>query len=141
MEGPDFLRGQFTRVHEWVFDGGATLPASASPHVVPKPYAAEEPVDPEEAFIASVASCHMLTFLHLASRAKFEVAAYEDEAIGTMTKNEAGVPWVSEIVLHPNITWKDGNEPDAAALEKLHHDAHAYCFIANSVKTAIRVAS
>lgn len=139
MDGPDFLRGQFTRLHEWAFDGGVTLTASASPHVVPKPYSSDEPVDPEEAFIASVASCHMLTFLHVASRSKFEVEAYEDEAVGFMTKNEAGALWVSEIVLHPQITWKPGSEPDAAALEKLHHQAHQYCFIANSVKTPIRV--
>jgi len=140
MQGDDFVRGRFSRVHTWSFDGGLTVEASASPQVVPAAFVSEGAVDPEEAFVASVASCHMMTFLWVASRAKFAIAGYRDEAVGTMEKNEAGVPWVSEIVLHPRIIWV-GETPDAETLSKLHEDAHRYCFIANSVKTAIRVAS
>ena len=84
----DFLQGRFSREHTWSFDGGLTVPASPSPSAVPKPYSNEANVDPEEAFVASIASCHMLTFLYLAMKAGFQVASYEDNAVGTMTRNE-----------------------------------------------------
>ncbi len=140
MEGPDFVRGQFSRVHQWRFDGGITLKASASPQVVPAPWSSDAGVDPEEAFVAALASCHMLTFLWVASRAKRRVLAYSDTAVGSMIKNEAGVPWVNEVVLSPQITWHPDDAPDAPTLAHLHEQAHHYCFIANSVKTEVRVA-
>src|SRR6476646_4431423 len=91
----EFLKGRYSREHVWTFDGGVTVPASSSPSAVPKPFSNEANVDPEEAFVASISSCHMLTFLFVASRAGFEVISYEDEAVGTLSKNERGAWWVS----------------------------------------------
>jgi len=138
---PDFLKGQYSREHMWSFDGGVTLAASPSPSVVPAPWSNAALVDPEEAYVASVASCHMLTFLWLAGRQGFQVDSYRDEAVGTMTKNERGVPWVSRITLRPTIEWSGAKAPTPADLERLHHDAHDGCFIANSIKTEVVVAA
>jgi organic hydroperoxide reductase OsmC/OhrA len=135
----DFLKGKYSREHTWTFDGGATIPASPSPTVVPTPYSNPAHVDPEEAFVASVSSCHMLTFLHLASKRGFQVDSYEDEATGEMTKNERGVPWVSSVVLHPKIVYSGERLPTAAEEEVLHHEAHEQCFIANSIRTEVTV--
>ena len=88
--GGDFLKGRYSREHTWAFDGGMTVAASPSSAVVPKPYSNEACVDPEEAFVASLSSCHMLTYLFLASKAGFEITSYDDEAVGTMTKNDRG---------------------------------------------------
>jgi organic hydroperoxide reductase OsmC/OhrA len=135
----DFAEGRYSRGHEWRFDGGVAVPATASPYVVPAPYVVEAAVDPEEAFIASLSSCHMLTFLDLARRAGFVIDAYEDEAEGEMVKNEAGKYWVSRVVMRPKITWGDGKAPEHGQLAELHHRAHEECFIANSVKTDVTV--
>jgi organic hydroperoxide reductase OsmC/OhrA len=137
--GEDFLRGRYSRVHTWKFDGGTEIPASPSPLVVPAPWSDPSLVDPEEAFVASVASCHMLTLLFVASRKGFVVESYEDEAVGEMAKNEKGVPWVSRITLRPKIRFAGEKQPGAEDLESLHHLAHEQCFIANSVKTEIVV--
>ncbi len=137
--GPDFLKGQFSREHTWSFDGGLTVAASPSPSVVPAPWSNPAGVDPEEAFVASIASCHMLTFVWLASRGGFVVERYRDVATGSMTKNERGVPWVSKVTLRPEIVWGGEKQPAPADLERLHHLAHEQCFIANSVKTEIVV--
>lgn len=137
--GPDFLKGRYSREHTWSFDGGVTVPASPASSVVPVPWSNPAHVDPEEAFVASVASCHMLTFLFLAARAGYEVESYRDEAVGIMTKNERGVPWVSLITLRPVIAYGGEKRPDAAAVADLHHRAHEQCFIANSVKTEVKV--
>ncbi|MGH8143599.1 MAG: OsmC family protein [Steroidobacteraceae bacterium] len=137
--GPNFLKGQFSREHTWSFDGGAAIPASASPAVVPPPNSNPAGVDPEEAFVASIASCHMLTFLYLAGRKGFEVEAYEDDAVGVTSRNEQGATWVSRVTLRPKIGYRGSKHPTAAELEQLHHQAHEQCFIANSVKTAIHV--
>ncbi len=136
--GPDFKKGHFSRAHTWSFDGGVTVPASASPSVVRAPFSNPSAVDPEEAFVASIASCHMLTFVWLASRAGFDITSYEDDAVGTMTKNELGVPWVSTVVLHPRVVYA-GTPPTPHEEEQLHERAHEGCFIAQSVKTDIRV--
>ena len=137
--GPDFLKGRYSREHTWSFDGGVTVPASPAPSVVPVPWSNPAHVDPEEAFVASVASCHMLTFLFLAARDGYEVASYRDEAVGVMTKNAHGVPWVSLITLRPKIAYEGEKRPDAAAEADLHHRAHEQCFIANSIKTEVKV--
>jgi organic hydroperoxide reductase OsmC/OhrA len=137
--GGDFLKGRYSREHTWTFDGGVTVPASPSPSVVPKPYSNEAHVDPEEAFVAAIASCHMLTFLFVAARAGMAIERYEDEAVGTMTRNEEGVPWVSTVVLTPRITYGGAVPPDGTQVDRLHQAAHEQCFIANSVKTAIVV--
>jgi organic hydroperoxide reductase OsmC/OhrA len=136
--GGDFLKGRFSREHTWTFDGGAVVPASASPSAVPKPYSVEANVDPEEAFVAAISSCHMLTFLFLAYKAGFEVASYEDTAVGIMTKNDRGSFWVSSVSLRPRIVYRD-KQPSPADEERLHHGAHEQCFVANSVKTEILV--
>jgi organic hydroperoxide reductase OsmC/OhrA len=136
---PEFLKGKYSREHSWTFDGGLTVPASASPSVVPAPYSNPACVDPEEAFVTSISSCHMLTFLYLASQQGFQVDSYKDEAVGVMTKSEKGVPWISLVTLHPNIEYSGGKPPTPADEERLHHLAHEQCFIANSIKTEVKV--
>jgi organic hydroperoxide reductase OsmC/OhrA len=136
---PDFLKGKYSREHTWTFDGGVTVPASASPQVVPVPWSNPAGVDPEEAFVASISSCHMLTFVWLASRQGFQIDSYADEAVGIMAKNENGVPWVSAVALNPKIVFSGEKIPTAADQDRLHHLAHEQCFIANSVKTEITV--
>jgi organic hydroperoxide reductase OsmC/OhrA len=137
--GPDFLKGQYSREHTWRFDGGLVVPASPSPSHVPAPYSNPASIDPEEAFVASISSCHMLTYVFLASRHGFQVDTYQDEAIGVTTKNEKGIPWVSSVRLHPRVTYSGERLPSAAEVEKLHHLAHEQCYIANSVKTQVTV--
>jgi organic hydroperoxide reductase OsmC/OhrA len=137
--GPDFLSGKYSREHTWTFDGGLVVPASPSPSVVPAPWSNPANVDPEEAFVAAISSCHALTFLFLASQQGFQVDAYTDEAVGVMTKNEKGVPWVSSVALHPRIAYSGGKIPTSADEDRLHHLAHEQCFIANSIKTAVTV--
>ena len=138
--GPDFLRGKYSREHTWKFDGGAVVPASSSPANVPLPWSVEANVDPEEAYVAALSSCHMLTFLWLAYKKGFQVDSYEDEAVGVMTKNERGIPWVSAVALRPKIIFGGDKTPSTTELEQLHHDSHEQCFIANSVKTQVTVA-
>lgn len=135
----DFAKGRYSRRHVWRFDGGIDVPASASPAVVPKPYAAEDAVDPEEAFVASLSSCHMLTFVDVARRAGFTIDAYDDDAEGVMEKNAAGRNWISAVTLRPRIAYA-GRQPSADELAHLHEEAHDLCFISNSVKTAVTVA-
>lgn len=137
--GPDFLAGKYSREHTWSFDGGHTMPASPSPAVVPEPWSNPAYVDPEEAYVAAVSSCHMLTFLYLASQHGYQVDRYQDEAVGVMTKNERGVPWVSRIKLRPHITYSGEKRPTPTDERHLHHLAHEQCFIANSIETKIAV--
>jgi organic hydroperoxide reductase OsmC/OhrA len=136
---PDFLKGKYSREHTWMFDGGVTVPASASPSVVPVPFSNPAHVDPEEAYVASISSCHLLTYLYLASKQGFQIDSYEDEAIGVMARNEKGVPWVSLVTLKPKIVYSGENFPSPADEEQLHHLAHEQCFIANSIKTEVVV--
>jgi organic hydroperoxide reductase OsmC/OhrA len=135
----DFLKGKYSREHTWTFDGGAIIAASPSPSVVPVPWSNPACVDPEEAFVASISSCHMLTFLFLASRQGFQVDSYHDEAVGAMAKNDEGVPWVSSVTLHPRIVYSGETQPTPTDEERLHHLAHEQCFIANSIKTQVTV--
>ena len=137
----DFLKGKYSREHFWTFDGGHQVPASPSPSVVPAPWSNPAFVDPEEAFVASVSSCHMLTFLYLASKQGFQVDAYTDEAVGHMTKNERGIPWVSSVVLKPQIVYAGQKRPSPEEEEELHHHSHEQCFISNSIKTEVVVAT
>jgi organic hydroperoxide reductase OsmC/OhrA len=134
----DMAVKKFSRAHTWEFDGGVVVPASSSPHVVPKPWSDEKAVDPEEALVAAASSCHMMSFLWAAAKQGFAVASYRDEAEGTLAKNEAGRYAISRIALRPKIVF-NGKQPNADELAKLHHDAHAECFIANSLKTEIVV--
>jgi organic hydroperoxide reductase OsmC/OhrA len=134
----DFARGAYARAHRWQFDGGAEVPGSASPDIVPPPHSDPTAVDPEEAFVASIASCHMLWFLDLARRAGHEVLAYSDDAVGAMTRTPEGAYWISRVDLNPMVVWAEP-VPDPAAQADLHHKAHKACFIANSVKSEIVV--
>jgi organic hydroperoxide reductase OsmC/OhrA len=136
---PDFLKGRYSREHTWAFDGGITISASASPSVVPAPWSNPACVDPEEAYVASISSCHMLTFIYLAGRQGFQVDSYEDEAVGVMSKNENGVSWISSVTLRPKIAYSGDKLPTPADQERLHHLAHEQCFIANSIKTQVTV--
>ena len=133
-----FAKGQYSRAHEWTFDGGVTVPASASPHVVPAPWSDAGGVDPEEAFVASLSSCHMLFFIDFARRAGFVVDDYIDEAEGAIEKRADGKFAMTRVTLHPRVSWS-GNPPDEAAIADLHHRAHKACFIANSVTAEVVV--
>jgi len=133
-----FARGQYSRAHQWAFDGGAVVAASASPHIVPAPWSDEAGVDPEEAFIASLSSCHMLFFLDFARRAGFVVDSYVDEADGVLGKRSDGRMAMTRVTLRPRVEWA-GDPPDADALADLHHKAHEACFIANSVTCEVTV--
>ena len=135
----DFVKGRYSRAHQWVFDGGVTVPASPSPHIVPQPWSDLNAVDPEEAFVASLASCHMLFFVDLARRAGFVVDEYVDEAEGVIEKRDDGKMWMSQVTLRPRITWGGEKRPSEADIADLHHRAHDLCFIANSVTTKVTV--
>ena len=135
-----FTDGRYSRAHEWAFDGGAVVPASSSPHIVPLPFSDLAGVDPEEAFVASLSSCHMLFFLDFARRAGLVVEGYEDVAEGVMAKRDDGRMAMTLVTLRPKITW-GGDAPDADALAALHHKAHEACFIANSVTSEVRIES
>jgi organic hydroperoxide reductase OsmC/OhrA len=135
----DFAKGRFSRAHVWRFDGGVEVPASASPLVVPKPFADENAIDPEEGLVASLSSCHMLTFVDMARRAGFVVDTYEDTAEGEMERLAASRWWIAKVTLRPRIIFSGERQPSAAELDDLHHKAHEGCFIANSVKTRIEV--
>lgn len=132
-----FTDNRYSRAHTWEFDGGATVPASSSPHVVPLPYSEASHVDPEEAFVAALASCHMLFFLSHAARGGFVVDRYTDRAAGVMTQHEAGKQWIGTVTLRPHTRFAGPRVPDQAIVQALHHQAHEDCFIANSVKTTI----
>jgi organic hydroperoxide reductase OsmC/OhrA len=136
--GEDFAKGQYSRAHSWSFDGGAVVEASASPHVVPAPWSDAAGVDPEEAFVASLSSCHMLFFLDFARRSGVVVTSYEDEADGVMEKGDDGRIRITKVTLRPQIVF-GGEAPDQAAIDALHHRAHEACFIANSVTTEVIV--
>ena len=135
-----FADGRYSRRHEWRFDGGSVVAASPSPHVVPAPWSDAGAVDPEEAYVAAIASCHMLWFLSLAAERGLVVDTYADDAVGTMARIAPGRQAITEVVLRPRIAFA-GSPPGAAEVEALHEAAHERCFIANSVKTAIRVES
>jgi organic hydroperoxide reductase OsmC/OhrA len=135
-----FSDGRYSRAYTLTFDGGVMVPGSPSPSIVPLPYSREDAVDPEEAFVAAVSSCHMLTFLHLASKKRYVVDSYNDHAVGVMTKNERGKLFVSKITLDPKIVFSGEKPPTAEQIAELHHLAHEECFIANSVITEIVVA-
>ncbi|WP_184223081.1 OsmC family protein [Paenochrobactrum gallinarii] len=138
-EGAVFTDKKYSRAHIWRFDGGQVVPASSSPHVIPLPYSVEANVDPEEAFIAAISSCHMLTFLGVAAAKRIVIESYTDKATGFMEKIDGKI-LVSRVELKPEIIY-GGEKPSAEAEAQLHHLAHEQCFIANSVKTEIKVIS
>lgn len=132
-----FTDNKYSRGHQWAFDGGTTVPASSSPHIVPLPYSVESAVDPEEAFVASLSSCHMLFFLSIAAKRRYVVEQYQDDAIGQMQEDAEGNMAMTKVTLRPHVVFSGKKQPTYAQLEKMHHQSHALCFIANSVKTEI----
>ena len=133
-----FVDNRYSRLHRWSFDGGAEVPGSSSPHTVRAPLSDPAAVDPEEAFVASLASCHMLWFLSLAAKRGFRVDSYVDEAEGTMAKNERGKLAITLVTLRPAVEFSGEKLPTREDLEGLHHEAHEECFIANSVRSEVR---
>jgi organic hydroperoxide reductase OsmC/OhrA len=133
-QGESFDYAEYNRNHSWVFPNGAEIPASAATQFLGDPGR----VDPEEAFVAAISSCHMLTFLAICARRRITVNSYRDDAVGYMEKNDRGKLFITRVTLNPDIAF-DGDPPDADQMEKLHHLSHEECFIANSVNTDIEV--
>jgi len=134
-----FTDGRYSRAHEWAFDGGARVAASSSPHVVRPPFSDPAGVDPEEALVASLSSCHMLFVLDFAKRSGFVVDAYEDNAEGVMETGPDGRVWMARVTLKPYIVFSGAKRPRRVDVDALHHKAHDACYIANSVKSEVRV--
>jgi organic hydroperoxide reductase OsmC/OhrA len=137
-DGAAFVDGRYSRKHAWRFDGGLEVPASSSPGVVPAPYSDPAAVDPEEAFVAALSSCHMLWFLSIAAGRSLLVESYRDQADGVMEKNEEGVVAITRVTLRPRAVFGAERIPSESEIRELHHEAHRQCFLANSVKTEIR---
>lgn len=134
-----FVDSRYSRAHHWEFDGGVTVPASSAVSSVPLPYSKAENVDPEEALVAAISSCHMLSFLYLVAKEGFVVDSYEDLAIGTLARNEEGRPAVTAVRLAPRVDFSGARSPTQADVDRLHHAAHEECYVANSVRTAISI--
>ena len=134
-----FTDNRYSRAHRWHFDGGVEVPASSSPQVVRVPLSEEHAVDPEEALVASLSSCHMLFFLSFAATRGLRVDDYLDDAAGVMGKNQAGRTAMVRVTLHPRVSFSGERLPTRAELEALHHRAHEECYIANSVTTTVEV--
>jgi organic hydroperoxide reductase OsmC/OhrA len=134
-----YTDGKYSRAHKWRFDGGVEVPGSSSPHVVRPPLSDVAAVDPEEAFVASLSSCHMLFFLDFARRGGFLVDSYEDEAQGVLAKDADGRMAMTVVTLRPKIVFSGEKQPTKEELDDLHHRSHEACFIANSVKSEVRV--
>ena len=130
----EFTYQKYSRDHEWRFDGGEVVRASASPAYL----GGEDRVDPEEAFVASLSACHMLTFLALCTKERLVVESYEDDAVGFLEKNGDGQMAITRVALRPKIVFS-GGDPSQETLDKLHHNSHEMCFIASSVKTQVTV--
>jgi organic hydroperoxide reductase OsmC/OhrA len=136
--GAVFTDHRYSRVHRWSFDEGIEVPASASPHVVPLPLSSAAAVDPEEAFIASLSSCHMLWFLSIAAKRGFVVDHYRDAAAGVMGKDANGKIAMTRVTLRPAVRFGGASQPTMEDVRAMHHTAHEECFIANSVKSEVR---
>lgn len=138
-DASNFLDNRYSRKHTWSFDGGIAFAASSSPHVVPVPMSDEAAVDPEEAFVASLSSCHMLWFLAIAGKKRFVVDEYVDDAIGILEKNADGKMAMTQVSLRPKVTFSGDKQPTSDEQNAMHHQAHDACFIANSVTTKVNV--
>ena len=134
-----FNDNKYSRAHSWEFDGGQIVKASSSPHVVPLPYSVEANVDPEEAFIASISSCHMLFFLSIAAKRRYTIESYSDAATGIMQLDKDKKMSMTDVTLNPQIVFLGEKKPTKEQIDKIHHQAHTQCFIANSVKTKIHI--
>ena len=134
-----YIDNKYSRGHEWIFDGGARIQASSSPHVVPLPFSVEANVDPEEAFIASLSSCHMLFFLSIAANRKYVIDSYTDKAVGVIKIDIEGKMAMTKVTLRPSVVFSGEHQPAIEQLDEMHQLAHEQCFIANSVKTDIMI--
>jgi organic hydroperoxide reductase OsmC/OhrA len=134
----EFTDNRYSRAHSWRFDGGIEVPASSSPQVVRPPLSLEAAVDPEEALVAALSSCHMLWFLSLAAKGGWRVDEYHDEAAGVMGRNGAGKTAMVRVTLHPHVGFSGARLPSREEILKLHHRSHEECYIANSVTTEVR---
>ena len=134
-----FTDNRYSRRHAWRFDGGTEVAGSSSLHSVPLPYSDAEAVDPEEAFVASISSCHMLWFLSIAAQRGFTVDDYVDDAEGFLERDVEGRMAVTRVNLRPRIAWSGERAPTSGDVAAIHNEAHHECFIANSVKTAIAI--
>lgn len=141
QEEENFIDNKYNRTHTWSFDGGVDITASASPHIVPLPMSNENAVDPEEAFVSAVSSCHMLLFLSLAASRKLLVESYEDNAVGVLGKNEEGKTAMTRITLHPKVVFGEMENVSSEEVIQIHEEAHNRCFIANSVRTRIEIST
>jgi organic hydroperoxide reductase OsmC/OhrA len=137
--GQTFSDNRYARAHDWRFDGGAVVRGSSAPSSVPEPLSDPAAVDPEEALVAAVSSCHMLFFLAFARKDGFVVDRYRDDAVGVLGKDERGRTSVTTITLRPDAVFSGEARPDAAAIADLHHRAHEACYVANSVRAAIAI--
>ncbi len=138
-EGKPFVGGEYSRSHCWRFDGGIEFKASASPQIVPAPQGESAAVDPEEAFVASLSSCHMLWFLATAQREGWIVDSYDDEASGTLGRGPDGRMRLASITLRPRVVFAGSQGPSADDLAHLHHAAHEACFLAAVVSAPIAI--
>lgn len=134
-----FADGNYSRAHVWKFDGGTQVPGSASPHVVPPPLSDESAVDPEEAFVAALSSCHMLFFLAFAQKKRFVVDSYEDRAEGVLAKDAGGRMAMTVVTLRPKVAFSGAVLPTPEDIDHMHHRSHEACFIANSVRSEVKV--
>ena len=139
QESEKFSDNKYSRAHTWEFDGGQIVQASSSPHVVPLPYSLENNIDPEEAFIASLSSCHMLFFLSIASKRRYVIESYHDAASGLMQLDSNNKMSMTDVTLNPKIVFSGDKQPTQKQINKIHHQAHEQCFIANSVMTKIHI--
>jgi organic hydroperoxide reductase OsmC/OhrA len=137
-DGARFTDNRYRRLHTWKFDAGLEVPASASPHSVPLPYSEARAVDPEEALVAAVSSCHMLWFLSIAAKRGFVVERYADNPIGTLGTNARGKEAITVITLRPAIAFGGSKSPSPAEVDAIHHEAHEVCCLANSVTAEVR---
>ncbi|AXI03165.1 OsmC family protein [Aquirhabdus parva] len=138
-DNQNFLDNRYSRKHILRFDGGVDVVGSSSPHVVPLPYSETAAVDPEESFVAALSSCHMLWFLAIAAKRGFIIDHYYDAAIGIMAKNAENKLAMTVVTLKTDVHFSQEKIPSHQELDQMHHEAHEECFIANSVKTDVRV--
>lgn len=138
--GAAFVDQRYSREHSWSFDGGIRVPASSSPKVIPEPMSTAAAVDPEEAFVAALASCHMLLFLSIAAQAGLVVEQYEDDASGVLERQDDGTHAITKVQLRPTVRYH-GSQPTLAMEAQLHHRAHGNCYLANSVRSTVEILS
>ena len=139
-DGAAFTDNRYSRAHRWVFDGGVEVLGSSDPKSILPPLSREDAVDPEEALVAAVSSCHMLFFLAFAAKKGFVVDSYRDEAVGTMTRNERGKLFISTIALNPEIVFAGDKQPSPAEIAHIHHRSHEECYLSNSVRAEVTIA-